>query len=181
MSDLKRKVINDIIEREGGYVNDTHDSGGETNYGITVAVARAYGYTGEMRKLPRSTAFTIYAKLYWDKLMLDHIEALSPMLSAEIADTAVNMGTGRAGRFLQRSLNVLNNRQSYYNDLTVDGAIGARTINALNAFLKIRGVEGEKVLHGMLNSLQGAYYVTLAERREKDEKYVYGWHLHRVS
>ena len=33
--------INELIEREGGYVNDPKDSGGETKFGITVATARA--------------------------------------------------------------------------------------------------------------------------------------------
>lgn len=38
---MKDKIINEIIRVEGGYVNDPRDSGGETNFGITVAVARA--------------------------------------------------------------------------------------------------------------------------------------------
>ena len=36
--------INDLILREGGYVFDPQDSGGETNFVITVAKARSYGY-----------------------------------------------------------------------------------------------------------------------------------------
>jgi len=181
MSDLKRKVINDIIEREGSYINDPRDSGGETNYGITVAVARAYGYTGEMKKLHRSAAFTIYSKLYWDKLMLDNIESLSTLLAAELADTAINMGVGTAAKFLQRSLNALNDRQRYYYDLTVDGDIGGKTLIALRSYFKVRGLDGEKVLLRMLNSLQGAYYVELSERREKDEAFIFGWFLNRVE
>jgi len=31
-----------------------------------------------------------------------------------------------------------------------------------------------------LNCLQGAFYVELAEKREKDERFVYGWLLNRV-
>ena len=34
-----------IFGGEGGYVNDPNDPGGETNWGCTVAVARANGYT----------------------------------------------------------------------------------------------------------------------------------------
>ncbi len=45
-----------LIAVEGGYVNDSADSGGRTNWGITEAVARAYGYNGEMSELPRSLA-----------------------------------------------------------------------------------------------------------------------------
>jgi len=36
------------------------------------------------------------------------------------------------------------------------------------------------VLCRALNCLQGAYYIELAERREKDERFVYGWLKNRV-
>jgi len=178
---MKEIVIGNILRVEGGYVNDPNDSGGETNYGITKAVARAYGYEGDMKDLTKQKAFEIYSKKYWDKLRLDDIEILSPLIAEELADTGVNMGTGRAARFLQRSLNVLNNRSRSYRDLKVDGQIGNATLRALKAYFMVRGEEGEKVLFNMLNALQGAFYVTLAERREKDEKFVYGWYANRVS
>ncbi len=178
---LKEEVINGIIKVEGGYVNDSADSGGETNYGITKRVARAYGYRGKMRNLSKKKAYDIYAKRYWDKLRLDDIEALSPTIAEELADTGVNMGTARAGRFLQRALNVLNNKQAHYKDLVVDGQIGAKSIKALRTFLNVRGDRGVQVLYRMLNSLQGAFYVTLAERRTKDERFIFGWFSNRVS
>ena len=161
---LRDKIIDEIIEVEAGYVNDPNDSGGETNFGITIDVARRYGYNGPMQNLERSIAFDIYVQKYWNKLKLDDIVKLSPLVAEEIADTGVNMGTGRAGRFLQRSLNVLNNRGRYYNDLTVDGAVGPATVRALAAYLNKRGTRGEKVLFNMLNCLQGSFYVELAER-----------------
>lgn len=178
---MKNKIINEIIEIEGGYVNNPKDSGGPTKYGITLAVARKYGYKGAIASLPRSVAFDIYVKRYWDAMNLDIIEGLSPLLAKEIADTGINMGTVRSGEFLQRALNVLNNNGVYYNDLLVDGDIGAKTINALKKYLKIRGKEGEKVLYKVLNAMQGAFYITLAERRTKDEAFVYGWFKNRVD
>ena len=181
MSELKKKIINGIIATEGGYVNDASDSGGETKYGITKRVARSYGFKGKMKNITKDYAYMIYSKLYWEKLKLDDIEEWSLIIAAEMADTGVNMGTGRAGRFLQRSLNVLNNKQKYYSDLTVDGQIGSKTIKALRSYFLQRGKNGEQVLFNMLNALQGAFYVTLAERREKDEKFVYGWFDNRVS
>ena len=42
---LKEKIISEIIRIEGGYVNDPSDSGGETRYGITKAVALENNYT----------------------------------------------------------------------------------------------------------------------------------------
>ena len=179
---LKNKIIDKIIEIEGGYVNDPSDSGGETNFGITKKVAREYGYKGEMVDLPRSLAFKIYEDTFWGSMSLDEVQKTAgEHVAEELADTAVNMGVGRASKFLQRSLNVLNNRGKYYKDLKVDGHIGAKTINALKAFISKRGSEGKVVLYRMLNSLQGAFYITLAERREKDEKFIYGWFKNRVT
>ena len=181
MSKLKEKVINEIIQREGGYVNDPSDSGGETKWGITKKTARAYGYTGPMPLLPRWIAFEIYEKQYLEKIKFDQIEKLSPLIAEELADTSINMHWSRAGEFLQRSLNVLNRGGKDYKDLVVDGQIGAKTIKALKRYLKKRGKEGERVLFKMLNSLQGVSYIEIAERRPKDEKFVYGWYRNRVA
>jgi len=180
MTDLKKKVINDIIDSEGGYIDDPLDSGGETKYGITKQVARAYGFKGKMKNLTRDYAFMIYSKMYWEKINLDATEVLSPALAEKLADIGVNMGTGRAGRFLQRALNVLNDRQKYYGDIVVDGEIGPGTLKALRSYFKIRGIDGEEVLVKMINVMQGAFYISLAERREKDERFVYGWFKNRV-
>ncbi len=178
---VKNKIIDGIIDREGGYVNDSADSGGETNWGITVAVARTFGYLGEMSELTRAQAFDIYAEKYWNPLNLDVIEEYSERIAEEIADTAVNMGTGRAGKFLQRALNALNLGAEKYPDLVVDGIVGRGTLRALNSFADWRGKDGETVLFRALNCLQGSFYIELCERRPKDERFVYGWLLNRVE
>lgn len=174
---LKEKVINEIIRLEGGFVDDPNDSGGATNFGITEAVARTAGYAGSMRDLPRELAFEIYSKRYWDAVCGDQISELSEKIAEEIVDTGVNMGTGRAGKFLQTSLNVLNDRARLYSDISVDGVIGPATVRALKAYLDNRE---EEVLLKALNCLQGAFYIELAQKRSKDEKFIYGWLKNRV-
>jgi len=180
MSKLKDDVINGIIQREGGYSNLKSDRGGATMYGITEAVARASGYQGDMRQLPRDLAYAIYSRQYWDALNLDAIEKLSPLIAAELADTGVNQGVGTAGKYLQRSLNVLNKRSTIYTDIAVDGAVGAGTLGVLKKYLAFRGKPGETVLHRMLNCLQGATYVALAEKNVTQEDFVFGWMMERV-
>jgi len=175
---LKEKIINEIIRVEGGYVNDPSDSGGETNYGITEAVARSFGYTGEMRDMPRQVAFDIYSGKYWDSVRGNGLAALSERVAEEVVDTGVNMGVKRAGKFLQRSLNVLNDREKYYKDIVVDGVIGPGTVSALEICIFKRG---DETLVKILNCLQGAFYVELAERREKDERFISGWFKNRVN
>lgn len=175
---MKQQTIDEIIRIEGGYVDDPADSGGATNYGITEAVARQWGYKGHMRDLPRSVAFDIYAARYWDSVCADDLVRLSEGVAREVVDTGVNMGVERAAVFLQRALNVLNNLGGLYDDITVDGNIGPATIKALHGYLLKRD---EQTLISMLNCLQGAAYVELAERRMKDEKFIYGWFNNRVQ
>lgn len=178
MTTLKQKIINEIIRVEGGYVNDPSDSGGETNFGITIGVARSFGYTGSMLDMPRQVAFDIYAVKYWDSVRGDQLAELSERVAEEVVDTGVNMGIKRAGEFLQRSLNVLNNREKYYNDIATDGVIGGGTLMALEYYIFKRS---DEVMVKMLNCLQGAFYVELAERREKDERFINGWFKNRVK
>lgn len=178
MGNVKRKIIDEIIRVEGGHVNDPDDSGGETNFGITVATARAHGYTGAMRDLPRGVAFDIYAARYWDAVRGDELAQLSEIVAEEVVDTAVHMGPKRAATFLQRALNVLNVDGRLYSDLVVDGIIGPVTVGTLAEFLTHRT---ELVLSRGLNCLQGAAYIELAERRPKDQRFVYGWLKNRVS
>lgn len=178
MSELKTKIINRVIKIEGGFVDDPNDSGGATNHGITETVARNNGYFGSMRNLPRKVAFDIYVAKYWDAVRADDLVIISEVLVEEVVDTAVNMGPARAGKFLQRALNVLNDRGRLYADLVVDGAIGPGTLAAVRSYALVRSVA---VLVKALNCLQGAYYIELAERREKDEAFVYGWLRMRVD
>lgn len=167
---------------EGGYVDDPSDSGGATNWGVTERVAREHGYTGHMRDLPQATARAIAKRAYWDPLQLDVIDMLFPALAWELFDTGYNAGVARAARMLQRALNALNNRQTHYADVSVDGGVGSGTLTALRAYLARRGIdEGGKVLLRALNGLQVEHYTRLVEAREKDEKFYYGWLLHRVD
>ena len=175
---LKEELINDIIIVEGGYVDDPSDSGGETNWGITVKVARQFGYDGPMKDFPRETAFSIYESMYWDSVKGDDLARLSHPVAREIVDTAVNLGVGRASGFLQRSLNIMNNRGQLYDEVIVDNSIGPKTLISLSAYLALRS---EKVLCKALNCLQGSFYIELAEKREKDERFIYGWLKNRVG
>ena len=166
---------------EGGYTNNPNDSGGPTNWGITERVARKHGYMDDMKNLPKSSALVIAKREYWDVMLLDDIADISENIALELFDTGFNTGTSRAAKFLQRALNVLNNRGTYYNDVIIDGAIGKKTITALSAFIQKRGKDGELVMLRALNALQGEFYIELAERREKDETFVYGWFLQRIK
>jgi lysozyme family protein len=135
-----------VIGIEGGYVNHPSDRGGPTRWGVTEQVARAYGYTGDMRDLPRPVAQEIFRKRYFEETGIVLIAPLAPGLAAEMFDIAVNMGTSVPGGWLQRLLNALNRGSRDYGDIVADGRIGTMTVAALTAFLKLRGAAGETVL-----------------------------------
>ncbi|MGQ1157776.1 glycoside hydrolase family 108 protein [Acinetobacter baumannii] len=173
--------IDDLIKREGGYVNNPNDRGGATNYGITEAVARVNGWKGPMRDLPLDLAKQIYKQQYWINPRFDQVNTLSSLIAEELLDTGVNCGTGFAKPLLQRALNLLNNQgKGGWPDLTVDGIYGPATINALKTYLAKRGKEGEKVLLRVLNIMQGQRYIEICERNPTQEQFFYGWIANRV-
>ena len=175
-------LIDALIDREGGYVDNSADKGGPTCFGITQAVARAHGYAGPMRQLPRSEAEAIYRRLYWLRPGLDQVATRSGRIAAELFDTGVNMGPAVAITFLQRALTALNRNGSDYPDLTPDGRVGPATLAALDAFLAKRGASsGETVLLRALEALQGERYLRLAERRPANEAFLYGWLANRIG
>ena len=174
-------LINDLIDREGGYVNHPADRGGPTNFGITEAVARANGYRADLRHLPRAVAAGIYRRLYWHKPRFDAVAPSAPGIAAELFDTAVNMGPKVATSFLQRALNALNRGARDYADIAVDGQIGPATLRALKGFLKHRGRAGEAVLLKAVEALQGERYLRLAESRPANEAFLYGWLANRIG
>ena len=113
------KAFDLLIGNEGGYVNNPADPGGETNWGITRAVAVDNGYTDSMKSMPKETAKQIYKKMYWDKLQCDQLPFV---VAFQLFDAGVNHGNAQAVKFLQRALSVVD-----------DGVIGAKTIAATNA------------------------------------------------
>lgn len=174
-------IIEGVIGKEGGYSNNPADPGGETMWGWTKNAARAAGYAGEMRDMPRTWAAAAYLRKYVQQPGFDKVAAVNMRIAEELVDTGVNMGTLTPGPWLQRCLNALNRQQTDYADIKVDGAIGPATIGALTTYLKKRGADGEKVLLRLLNSLQAARYLDIVEHRPASETFLYGWIMNRVE
>ena len=108
-----------LLGSEGAYSNNPKDPGGETMWGVTVAVARANGYTGAMRDLPQSLARDLYRARYWNAIRADE---LPESVRFDAFDAAVNSGVRTAIMWLQASAGV-----------AVDGALGPKTLAAVNA------------------------------------------------
>lgn len=172
--------INGVIAREGGYTNDPRDAGGETNFGVTLATARAYGYVGAMQDMPRDTAYQIYLQRYWLQPRFDQLAIVDATLADKLLDIGVNMGPATGVQFVQRALNVLNQQAQAFPDIAVDGGLGPMTLTALKAFYAMRGADGARVLLNMVSAQQSVRYIELAEKSPTNEAFEYGWQLNRA-
>ena len=176
------QIISGIVTREGGFVDHPSDPGGATNWGITERVARANGYAGPMRTLPKATAIDIYRREYVEKPGFLPIAEIDPLLAEELIDSGVNAGQRRAAVWFQQALNILNRRARDYADVAEDGAIGPATIAAFRALRRLRGeTTARRLLLKALNGLQFRHYFELAEGGTKFEDFMVGWVDHRIG
>jgi len=119
-----QKAFEYIINKEGGYVNDPYDKGGETKYGISKSTYPNL----DIKNLTLEDAKKIYYRDFWLK---SKAYLMPEPLAIMHFDTAVNAGVKNANKILQRALN----RQGF--NLVIDGIIGEKTLKALkNAVLQ---------------------------------------------
>ena len=101
------EAIRRVLASEGGYVNHPSDPGGPTNFGITIADYRKYvkadATAADVRAMQVGEAKAIYHSKYWDAICGD---ALPAGVDYCVFDYAVNSGTARAPKVLQRVLGV---------------------------------------------------------------------------
>ncbi|MGF6633507.1 glycoside hydrolase family 108 protein [Paraburkholderia sp. MM6662-R1] len=180
MANVPDDLIDALIGREGEYSNNPADNGGETIWGITAATARAYGYSGAVKDMPRSTAVEVYRQRYWVVPRFDQVYSIDANLAEKLFDIGVNMGPATGVRYMQRALNVLNNQGKAFSDISVDGGIGPLTLAALNAFYAQRGAAGRDVLLNMIRAQQSVRYIELAEKTPSQEAFEYGWQVNRA-
>jgi lysozyme family protein len=135
-----------VAGAEGGYVNDPHDPGGETKFGIS---RRAYPHL-PIAQLTIEDARALYHRDYWRRA---GCERLPPTLAIALFDCAVNQGVGRAKRLLQRAAGV-----------RADGKIGPMTRAAISA------ADPDALLLDFLSHRLRAYAMT-----RNASRYMRGW------
>ena len=114
MQDNFDECLKMLLHHEGGYVNHPKDPGGETNLGVTKRVYEKWGGTKDMKDLTVEDVAPIYKKEYWDKCRCDELES---GVDWAVFDWAVNSGTGRAAKAIQKICGA-----------SQDGAIGPKTL-----------------------------------------------------
>ena len=159
------KIFEYLLQVEGGYSNDKHDKGGKTKYGITEEDARDFGYKGDMQDLTIDFAKNIYLKKYYLGNMLDKVT--NDKVALSVCDWAVNSGKNGI-KNAQIAINQLTNA-----NLDVDGIIGNKTLEALNA------ADPKKFLE-VYHNLQRIYYRSKVEGDKTQKEFLTGW-LNRVQ
>ena len=160
------EIASEIVAREGGYVNDPDDPGGATKYGVTIHTMRRLGLdlTGDgqvteadVRVLTRAHAVSIFVEHYFRRPKIDKLPVA---LHATVFDMYVNAGAN-AVKILQRLLGDMRI------EVSVDGAIGAQTINAAERAMEA----APEHLADAYGIARRNYYYDLANRRPASRKY----------
>lgn len=161
-----RQIAEEIVDREGGFVNDPDDPGGATNHGVTIHTLRRLGLdlTGDgavgiadVRALSRAQAVEILLTHYYERPRIAEVPgALQPALF----DMYVNAGAN-AVKILQRLL-----REMGY-PVAVDGVIGPRTLAAVQDAARPDPV----ALRDAYGVARRTYYFRLADHRPASRKY----------
>lgn len=179
----RRYLLEYIFLVEGGYFNHPNDPGGETMYGIIKTEARANGYNGAMRDLPREVACEIYLRKYWKNNGLMKIESF--IVGLCIFDFFVNSGS-RGATIAQETVNaVYTNRTGSVQfgksvdaaglkPIAVDGQMGDKTFAAINKIPPF-------VFISIYNVLQEDKYEDLMRNNGKLRSFDKGWEnrIHR--
>ncbi|HLT01266.1 MAG TPA: glycosyl hydrolase 108 family protein [Geminicoccaceae bacterium] len=172
MSRSVEQMIDDVIRREGGYVDHPRDRGGPTKFGITQStLSRHLGRPAsadDVRVLTPDVAAEIYRRHYYEAPGLD---LLPPRVQPFVFDAAVNHGPGRAIRFVQEVCNAAG-----FGPLAVDGVCGPRTAGAAAAAERAMG---DWFLAALVEERRN-FYLALVERDPGQRVFLNGW-LNRLA
>jgi lysozyme family protein len=161
-----RQIAQEIVAREGGYVNDPDDPGGATNFGVTIHTMRRLGLDldrdgsitpADVKVLTREQAIEIFLEHYFNRPL---IAQLPQALHATVFDMYVNAGA-TAVKILQRLLVEM----GY--SVTVDGALGPQSLAAVRAAHDASPVH----LVDAYGIARRNYYFRIADRRTASRKF----------
>jgi hypothetical protein len=165
------QMIDDILRREGGFVNHVNDRGGPTNFGVaqrTLAAWRGHDVSvDDVRNLSQDEAREIYRANYYTRPKIDLLpELIQPIMF----DMSINHGPGTAVKLLQRVLNDTGNACS------VDGGIGNQTIGGAEA---AAGALGDGLINKLVDE-RIAFYEAIVAGDASQGVFLRGW-LNRAN
>lgn len=168
MADFEKAIAN-VISHEGGYVWAEHDSGGETNFGITDKldglIDRMADVDGDgdgdvlIFNLSKEQAKQIYKREFWNKIQGDLIN--DQQVANIVFDAFVNSGKV-ALKQLQQVIGV-----------DADGSIGPKTLDTLN-------YASPMLVFNSFKDARIRFYKALVDRKPTQKKFLKGW-INRIN
>ena len=159
-------AIEVVLKKEGGYVHDPADAGGETHFGIS---KRRYPEI-DIKGLTRDGAIHIYRRDFWNPIY-DHVEPqalatkiLELTLHLRHGDTRPYYETDMLGiRLVQQALRALGDRI-----VSIDGRFGPQTLQAIR-------LESPQALLAAIRVQQCRHYLAIVEAAPEQKKFFLGW------
>lgn len=161
------KALHYVLSLEGGPTNHQWDPGGETAYGISKRYWPNY-WVGGVPTFELAQQFYYYE--FWVPLNCPSIECVP--VATELFEAGVNCGIGTAGCFLQKAYNLI--RPDGWADLLVDGAVGPKTIAAVNRVTH----KYQDALLAACNYYQADHYARMPRLVKKEA--IRGWFARRL-
>ena len=161
-----RQIAEDIVAREGGYVNDPADPGGATNFGVTIGTMRALRHdtngdgqvdVADVKGMTRAEAVDIFIRHYFER---PGLAGLPAEVQPSLFDMYVNAGSN-AVKVLQRLLTA----RGYPS--AADGQIGPGTLAAAATMATLQPGQ----LAVAYSRARRDYYYALADARSASRKY----------
>jgi len=162
-----------VMENEGGYSDQAQDSGGVTDYGITLAFLKSIGKDGDLNNdgvvdakdvqvMTRKEAERIYNKYWWDKYKYHYIK--SQIVATKIFDMSVNMGAHRATFLFHQCVNKFNPLHGHADDHEITPSF-SKIVNSID----------EHKLTMCLTSASVQFYKNIVRRNPKNKVFLKGW------
>lgn len=181
MSDIFNIAVKNVLHHEGGFINDTVDPGGATNFGVSLRTLTAKGMidldgdgfndfdydrdgdvdAADIEAMSREQAIEFYRRYFWDK---HGYGTIGGAVSIKLMDLSVNMGPRQSHKLLQRGLRSVGRIPNVIDD----GILGSITRQAVS-------FTDDRELVIALRSEAAGFYRSLVAAKPKFEKYRYGW------
>lgn len=156
-----------ILQWEGGFVNDPDDLGGATNMGVTIGTYKTYRKrkglpepnVDDLKKLSKEEWTDIMKGSYWDRWKADQI------VNQSVANILVDWVWASGNHGIKRPQKILG--------VTVDGIVGSKTLNAVNA-------RDSKELFYAIKADRIKFIEEICISRPANSKFKRGW-LNRIN
>jgi lysozyme family protein len=158
------EIIQRIIEREGGYVDNALDKGGPTRFGITMSTLAKWRdhlvTPSDVKLLTPEEAAAIYLSLYVTHPGFDQIN--DDKLRSLVVDCAVLHGPATVTKWLQAIV-----------ETAVDGVLGTNTAAAVNS-------ENATSIYLLLCAKRVRFFGEIITKDHTQAVFAHGW-LNRAA